>query len=506
MISTRGVRALLMATTAMGVMLAGPANAADQKMMDMIKSMQSQIEALKKQVDEVQTQAKPASKSADSSAKESSGGKEVLPGVKVKLGGFIETGAVYRDKNQTTDMNSNFNTSIPFKNSTNSEQSEFRGSARQTRLSLLAEGDVDQDMKLTGYLEGDLMGAGVTSNSVNSNSYMPRMRQAFVAVDRNDWGLHLIAGQTFSLLAMNKSGMARKENGLSVIDAQNVPGYMRIRNPQVSLVKDVIDKKMWVGIAADSPQASLTGVPTSDATATAASGIDYTNPGVSPMNTGANYSSDVAPDVTVKVAFEPGWGHYEVYGLMRFFHDSLVASRHNNYAATFAGGVHASLPVVKDMLTLRGSFAAGESIGRYGAASMPDIAFASNGDIDPLTGYSFLVGANFTPDPTWDIYAYFGREWVERVNSSSASYGYGSRAVNNSLCYNVGGTCSAMTSSVWQVTGGVWKQLYKGNYGQLKLGVQDSLTRRDTFSDSNNVDPHAYENVVMGSFRYFPFD
>ena len=33
------------------------------------------------------------------------------------------------------------------------------------------------------------------------------------------------------------------------------------------------------------------------------------------------------PDVIAKVAFEPGWGHFEVKGLMRVFRDKIPGIR-----------------------------------------------------------------------------------------------------------------------------------------------------------------------------------
>src|SRR5262245_44433996 len=37
-----------------------------------------------------------------------------------------------------------------------------------------------------------------------------------------------------------------------------------------------------------------------------------------------NVTADQAPDIIEKVAFDPGWGHYEIYGLQRFFSDNTL--------------------------------------------------------------------------------------------------------------------------------------------------------------------------------------
>src|SRR5437879_5222854 len=79
-------------------------------------------------------------------------------------GGFVEATTIWRSQNQNADVGSTYG-NIPLSGSTNSKVSEFRGTARQSRLSLLAEtipmGTVLQ--KLSGYVEGDFLGVGVTS-------------------------------------------------------------------------------------------------------------------------------------------------------------------------------------------------------------------------------------------------------------------------------------------------------------------------------------------------------
>jgi hypothetical protein len=73
-------------------------------------------------------------------------------GIDVSLANsFIEAASIYRSRNETADIGSNFNTGIPMPNSPNYHLSEFRESAHQSRLALLARGSVDEDTKLAGY-------------------------------------------------------------------------------------------------------------------------------------------------------------------------------------------------------------------------------------------------------------------------------------------------------------------------------------------------------------------
>ncbi len=74
-----------------------------------------------------------------------------------------------------------------------------RFTARQTRFSVLAEANAtSRHVHVAGYGELDFEGAAQTANSVATNSFNPRLRQASVEIDRTDLGLHVLAGQSWS--------------------------------------------------------------------------------------------------------------------------------------------------------------------------------------------------------------------------------------------------------------------------------------------------------------------
>jgi hypothetical protein len=111
------------------------------------------------------------------------------PKVKITVGGFIAAETVWRQRNEVADMGSNFG-GIPYPFSPLYNENEFHGSARQSRISLLVEGNIDPWQKLTGYYETDFLGVGNTSNYNQSNSWAPRLRQAFFGYDNSGWGFH----------------------------------------------------------------------------------------------------------------------------------------------------------------------------------------------------------------------------------------------------------------------------------------------------------------------------
>src|SRR3984893_6243289 len=161
-------------------------------------------------------------------------------GIDLTIGGYIEAASIYRTRNETADISSNFNTAIPFPNSPNYHLSELRFSAHQTRVSLSGQGKVDPDTSLAVFIETDFQSAATTSNSIESNSYNPRLRHAYATLDRSDFGLHLLGGQTWSLLTLFQHDMTpRQENIPLVIDGQYVVGFTWTRNPQFRVVQDL---------------------------------------------------------------------------------------------------------------------------------------------------------------------------------------------------------------------------------------------------------------------------
>jgi hypothetical protein len=109
------------------------------------------------------------------------------PKVKVTVGGFIAAESVWRQRNEVADMASNFG-AIPFPFSPLYNENEFHGSARQSRISLLVEGNLDPWQKLTGYYESDFLGAGTASNYNQSNSWPLRLRHAYFTYDNSSYG------------------------------------------------------------------------------------------------------------------------------------------------------------------------------------------------------------------------------------------------------------------------------------------------------------------------------
>jgi hypothetical protein len=505
----------LMLTALSTIMLAAWPAAAQQNadISKTVQTLQNQIQSLQKQLDALKAaeakrdaavaaaQSSAAQAAAQAKKTTAERGTLVTNHVKLTVGGFIEAASIFRTRNETADVGSSFNTGIPFPNSPNYNLTEFRESARQSRLSLLAEAPVNDNIDLAAYFESDFLGVGTASNSNESNSYTPRLRQAYATVDLKDSGWHFLGGQSWSLLTQNKIGIQpRQENIPPTIDAQYVVGFNWTRNPGLRVVKDFPEQKLEAGLSVESPQALVFLGPNKPLVTTTT-----TNPGGSLLNSLATYSTDPSPDIIGKLAWDPGWGHYEVFGIGRFFRDR--ADGHNNTLFGGGGGASALVPLVPGKLELTGSFLYGTGIGRYGSVQLPDYTIDAFGNPSTITAVTGLIGLLGHPTKALDLYAYLGTEQAERTATflGRNGFGYGSPLYDNSGCLIEGSTlCAQNTSGVWQATLGTWYNLYKGDFGIVRLGAQYSYTHRDIFSGIGGA-PSTDDQMVFASFRYYPF-
>ena len=452
-------------------------------------------------------------------------------GVTITPIAFFAAEALYRQRTLQSDMPSSYN-ALPFTHTAQGQLSELRGSARQSRLGVLAEGRLT-DLTATGYFEGDFLSSGTSSNSNESNSYTFRIRQFWAqAAFKN--GFTFTGGQTWSLLAANKQGIVtRGEYVPSTIDAQYVPGFDWARqftarvtyraNPNVSIAGSI-----------EEPQTTFTSRGTLNPTVA----VLNSQPGGGALNATTNYSYDVAPDAIVKLALDqPGVAHFELKAVGRIFRDRIYtvipasgttaasSGGATNYTTT-AGGVGASLflPIQKKIdIGLNGLY--GRGIGRYGSSQIADATLNEFGQVVPIRAAHGLATIDLHATTALDIYAYGGIEYAYRtagVNSAGRGVGYGSALLNNTGCEaellptatNAAavGTCNADTRSVSQGAAGFWYRFYRGNRGTVQFGVQYSHTERATWSSNATalattggptIEPRGTDNMVYTSFRYY---
>jgi hypothetical protein len=377
-------------------------------------------------------------------------------GITITPGGFVAAETVYRTRANSSDINTPFN-GIPYSANALSKVGETNLTARQSRLSLLGEGTMGKT-KLTGYWEADWLGTGVTSNNRQSNSYVLRQRVIYGQAAFSN-GLSFTAGQMWSMTTETRKGIQnRQELPPLTIDPQYNVGFTWARQYGARAVKD-FGGKFAVGVAIEGPQATIGGRGFSSLTTANIGGVSLTTGGNTILNApGAGgglfnfadtsgYSINKSPDVIVKAAADPGWGHYEVFGIFSNFRNriypcAVVATNASDTvkpvtATTVAcpvngttapsvagafndtrngGGVGANfrVPIVPKILEFAFQGLAGDGVGRYGSAQISDLTFRPDGTEAMIRTGHGLAGLELHTKK-WDVYAYGGAEYGARA-------------------------------------------------------------------------------------------
>ncbi len=433
-------------------------------------------------------------------------------GVTLTLGGYGALETIFRSRNETSDMASTFS-GVPFNNSSVGHTQELRFSARQSRITALAEGNPTDNIHLAFYGELDFLGAAQTANSNETNSYTPRIRVMYNQIDWQDMGLHFLAGQNWSLATLQGKGMTpRAEIIPAVIDAQYVPGFTFTRQPQIRLTEE-FDPSFWAAISLENPQTTFyTGANALPASVK----LTYNAPAGTGFDSANSLSFSHIPDVIAKVAYEPTFGdrtaHLEVFGIYRSFSERLTYVNQN----ANGGGVGAGLTfqVIPGILDFQASGMGGKGIGRYGAGQITDVTLDGAGAIKPISEIQGLVGLTLHASPEWDIYAYVGEEkasaqayYLTSGTGAVTGYGYGNPLYVNSGCAYEGapGACVGNTRVVEQGTLGFWYKPWVGKFGRYQVGLQYSYTEREAFAGVEGVAPKPNDSMAFVSFRYYPF-
>ncbi|HVO81636.1 MAG TPA: hypothetical protein VMT28_12955 [Terriglobales bacterium] len=453
-----------------------------------------------------------------------------VKGITITPGGFLAAETVWRQKALAADINTPFN-GIPFDGASQNNISEFFGSGRQSRVALLAEGKI-KSAKISGYVEADFLSAGVTSNNNESNSYTMRQRQAWGQAALNS-GWTFTGGQMWSLVTETKSGMDNRTEALPMtIDPQYTIGFSWARQYGFRVTKN-FNNKVWFGFSVENPQTTFTA---HGASANFLIGSLGNGGGLYNAFNGS-YSFNSGPDMVFKLAFQPpGWGHYEIFGLVSQFRDRVFPCALVDTETTCSGvtgpsaagafndnkvgggfGVNARGSVLNKKLDLGVHFLAGNGVGRYGTAGLPDTTVHADGKLALIRSYQGLGTIEFHY-PKFDVYFNGGGEYAGRtayLKSAGVGVGYGSPFFVNSSCGteplpgsggfspgSLGSNCTGDTRAIFEGSTGFWYRFYKGPMGTVQFGSQYSYIVRNAWSGTGG-EPQATENMFLTSFRYY---
>jgi hypothetical protein len=494
-------------------------------------------------------------------------------GITITPGGFVAAEFVRRSRALGADVPTPFN-SLTMPGASQNSLSEFFGTARQSRPTVYIDGRL-KNVELSSYVSADFLSSGDTSSATQTNSYTLRLRQAWGQA-KFDNGWSFLGGQMWSLVTENKAGIAPSDDLGRTNDARPMtidPGYnvgfTFARQYGIRVTKTFGDKVAFA-VAMENSQATLTshgntnnfllgeaGASNSYNDAlTACSTSAYTpTGGTAPVyyttcTPAATYAFNASPDVIAKVAFDPGFGHYEVFGLYDRFRDRAFPcanfvigtsgpcplnpaitgpSAYGAYNSSKNGGgvgANARWNFYNHHIVFGLHGFGGSGIGRYGASQLADLAIHADGTPDLIKNYQGLTSLEWHGKKL-DVYLYTGAEYASRTSdydvATNAYVGYGSPHFNNSGCYtettpsfavtsgfNPGplAKCTADTRANIEGTAGFWYRFYNGPRGRFQFGTQYSYVTRQTWSGTpatpgTSGAPQGLDGMVYTSFRYY---
>ena len=304
------------------------------------------------------------------------------------------------------------------------------------------------------------------------------------------------------------------------------------------------------------------------------------------------YTVNKAPDIIIKAAADPGYGHYELFGIISTFRNrvypcavvgtnagntpppaapttvacpvdgSLLPTALGAFNDTRTGGglgTSARVPLFNKKLDFLVKGVAGDGIGRYGSAQLPDETFRPDGTAALIRTAHGYGGFEFHPNAKLDVYLYGGSEYafrtayagyttitvtntpqipptatspaIPRTSNTTITQtgigGYGSPFANNtgtgvvggcsterpptgSFTPAGGGTCAGDIRVITEGTLGFWHKFYTGPKGGLRWGIQYSYFTKSGWSGNGGlpagtpgVSPKAVDNMIWTSFRYY---
>jgi TolA-binding protein len=433
---------------------------------------------------------------------------------------YVAGETVYRAHATGGDIPTAFS-ALPYEHADAYALSEFYGTARQSRIALMAEGKPSWGT-LRGYYEADWLGTGITSNNNESNSYVLRQRVLWAqAALSNGWAF--TGGQLWSLATEDKKGVSNLSGDILTpltIDPNYVAGFVWERQYGFRVTKTM--DHVAFGVAAENPQvlytATLAGnTPYAVLGSAGANGgnynaaisgcspstsiVNYTNETNGGVNTYlpvyktvnscaniTNISFNVMPDIIVKAALDPSFGHFEFFGIGRYAHETVfpgettngnlygglkdivtgatvapalsTAGKYNNSIALGGLGASGRVTVLSNKLTLGLKGLYGPGVGRYGSTTLSDVTSATSGEFSPLHNLSALSTVEIAPTPRLILYFNYGGDYAGRNSwtgttlgaptaaknpttglwggtwaaPGKAAVGYGSRLLSNTAC------------------------------------------------------------------------
>lgn len=268
----------------------------------------------------------------------------------VKFTGYVKADAIYSDysNGEGHPLNRDFYvpSTIAVGATDDGMSGRFDGHVRQSRFRFATETPTDDGDSITGVLEFDFMVTkGDYDNERISNSYLPRMRHAFLKY--KNW----LVGQTWTTF-MDVNALPESLDFIGTTDGVIFGRQMMVRYTQGGLE-----------VALENPETTVVGVGATD--------------------------DNTVPDIIAAYTMKQDWGHVKVAGMFR----QLAYETESIDASDSAVGIAITSKIkVGATNDVRLSFYTGSGIGRYAAlnAAQGAVYNAATGELEAIdsTGYA----------------------------------------------------------------------------------------------------------------------
>jgi len=430
--------------------------------------------------------------------------------------GWLDLGMVRRSRNLNSDMVTLYS-AIPLDRSMNAGFSESRMSARQSRIGLRGEGMASSNIKLTGLWEIDFSGTTeVGANENQLNNFPPRIRSLWGQAEFLNSGVSVSVGQMFSLWTPNRKGIAlNREWLLPGEEGGYAVGFQYARQAALRVTKNW-NNKVAFAFAAENPSttvssaftpSSILGIPS----AANLTGGNAQEPipccaqvaGLPTLATGP--TTNPMPDLIMKIAIDPGWGHYEIRAIGNALRDrvALQANGQPYNTPTVTGAIPAILAGHRDHTNFGGALgyfsimpltktvdfiinaAGGAGNNRYNSAGNAGATINANYELVGIKNLSGMVGFETRPTPKLDVFTFVGEEYYARTSKVGYTDAWGNRlGFGNPLVT----AAPSNNKDIWGFETGYWYRFYRGPFGAFATGFEYGYAGRSLWRTAAPAD------------------
>ncbi|ERS84639.1 hypothetical protein Q672_19135 [Marinobacter sp. EVN1] len=281
----------------------------------------------------------------------------------ISFGGFIKADAIFGSGGDGT-LNS-YTIGLPrtFAKAAGSDTSDWKTgfSARESRISIGTKTEDVAGHNLTTYVEMDFNqdlndALNETGNEIVSNSYSPRLRQAYGSW--NGWDF----GQTYTTFT-DLAAMPE------ILNQGKQAAFIYVTQPQIRYTMAAPGGKLMVAL--ENPEDGFYG---------------------------RSYDDQSYPDLVARYQIRGNYGFYSVAGMVRNLEDDGA----DDTKVTGAVSLSARIPTIgRDDLRLQYSYG---TLGRYmGLLTYPDVDLAEQaaGEVEPLKTYGVTAAYRHFWSPAW---------------------------------------------------------------------------------------------------------